>query len=283
MAWNYSEKVKDHFLNPRNVGEIPDATVEAEVGSMACGDALKLYLKLDENERIVDAKFQTFGCGSAIASSSALTEMVKGKTLEEASKITNDDIAAYLDGLPEAKMHCSVMGKEALDAAMAKYRGHELKEDHHDEGKIVCHCFGITDERIKKVVKENFLTTVEQVTNYTKAGGGCKSCHPAIEDLIRAARKELEEEARNEFSSRPMTNLEKMLKIKQVMDLEVKPALNADGGDIDLIDVDGNKVMVRLRGACGSCASSQITLKMWVEKRLQELVAPELEVFEVRS
>lgn len=282
MAWNYSEKVKDHFLNPRNVGEIPNATVEAEVGSMACGDALKLYLQLDENEKIVDAKFQTFGCGSAIASSSALTEMIKGKTLEDAAKITNDDIAAYLDGLPEAKMHCSVMGKEALDAAVAKFRGHELKEDHHDEGKIVCHCFGVTDERIKKVVKENFLTTVEQVTNYTKAGGGCKSCHPAIEDLILQARKELEAEAKNEFSDRPMTNLEKIMKIKQVMDLEVKPALNADGGDIDLVDVDGHKVMVRLRGSCSSCMSSQVTLKMWVEKRLQELVAPELEVIEVR-
>ncbi len=272
--WEYTDKVKEHFLNPRNVGVVENADGVGEVGSLACGDALKLSFKLDENNRITDAKFQTFGCASAIASSSALTEMMKGLTLEEAGKITNENIAQKLGGLPKEKMHCSVMGRDALEQAIANYRGEAEKKV---EGEIVCECFGVTDLEIERVVKENGLTTIEDVTDYVKAGGGCESCHEKIQEIIdsvlgkeRPARKK---EAR-------LTNIKKIKLIEETLQREIKPALKKDGGDIELIDVDGNKVFVKLHGTCATCSASQVTLKHYVEKKLQELVTPELVVEE---
>src|SRR5512138_3325267 len=155
--WDYTDKVMDHFLNPRNVGTVENPDGVGEVGSLACGDALSLSFKLDANGRIADAKFKTFGCASAVASSSVLTELIKGKTLEEAMQVTNQDIASYLGGLPEQKMHCSVMGQEALEAAIANYRGKHEGMIAEKKGNIVCTCFGVTDEEIRKVVRENGL------------------------------------------------------------------------------------------------------------------------------
>ena len=184
--WNYTEKVMDHFMNPRNVGEIDNPDGKGEVGNAACGDALRLTFKLDKDGRIADVKFKTFGCASAIASSSVLTEMVKGMTLEEAEKVTNQDIVKRLGELPEAKMHCSVMGMEALQAAIADYRGEpnpfERMEDH--EGKIVCKCFGVTDIKILRVAKENNLHQASEITNYCKAGGACGACLGQIQRLL---------------------------------------------------------------------------------------------------
>jgi NifU-like protein len=274
--WEYSDKVKEHFLNPRNVGVIEDADGVGEVGSISCGDALKLTFRVDDHERIVDVKFQTFGCASAIASSSALTEMLKGKTIEEAEKISNDDIAEFLGGLPKEKMHCSVMGQEALEKAIACYRGKPIEEK---EGELVCECFGVTDVEIRRALTDHHLAAIEDVTNYIKAGGGCGNCHDRIQELII----EVTGQPPAAKDVRPrLSNIQKIKLIEETFEREIKPALKQDGGDIELIDVDGNRVQVKLQGSCSSCSASQITLKDFVEKKLREFVLPELVIEEVR-
>ena len=274
--WEYTDKVKEHFINPRNVGEVENPDGVGEVGSMACGDALKLSFKLDENKRIKEAKFQTFGCASAIASSSAMTEMLIGKTIEEAEKITNDDIADYLGGLPKEKMHCSVLGRDALEKAIYCYRGEDEKVI---DGNIVCECFGVTDKEIERAVTENHLKTIEEVTNYVKAGGGCENCHEDIQKIIDDIYNKSAESAP---VKKELTNIQKIRLIEETLEREIKPALKKDGGSIELIDVDGNRVLVKLIGTCATCKASQLTLKNYVEARLQEMVTPDLVVEEVK-
>lgn len=273
--WEYTDKVKDHFLNPRNVGVIEQADGIGEVGSLACGDALKLTFKLDENQRIQDAKFQTFGCASAIASSSALTEMIKGLSLEDAARITNEDIADYLGDLPKEKMHCSVMGRDALEKAIAHYRGEAEKKI---DGQIVCECFGVTDREIERAVRENSLRSIEDVTHFVKAGGGCGNCHDDIQQIIDTV---LGTERPAAKKPARLTNIQKIKMVEETLEREIKPALQKDGGDIELVDVDGNTVFLRLCGNCAACSASQITLKHYVEAKLQEFVTPEIVVEEV--
>ena len=181
--WEYTEKTMDHFRNPRNVGKIDQPDGTATVGSLACGDALTFQFRLDAQGRIAEAKFQTFGCASAIASSSALTEMVIGKTLDEARKITNKEIADYLGGLPPQKMHCSVMGREALEAAIKNYETGE-NTDRNLENDLLCTCYNVSENEVRRVITENNLTTVEEVTNFTKAGGGCGQCRDKIQHIL---------------------------------------------------------------------------------------------------
>jgi NifU-like protein len=281
MGWDYTDKVKEHFFNPRNIGRIDDADGVGEVGSIACGDALTLTLKIEKkSETIVDARFQTFGCGSAIASSSMLTEMIKGKIVDDALKITNKDIADALGGLPPEKMHCSVMGREALEAAIANYRGEEQphldEEEGVEEGRIVCFCFGITEGKIRRVVKENDLKTVEDVTNYTKAGGGCGSCLDEIEQIleqIRPAGKE--QEIKAPVKKKKLTNLERIALIQEILDHEVRPMLQQDGGDLEVVDIDGTKVMIRMVAHCAGCAAAGMT-SSWIQDKLREIVDPEI-------
>ncbi|TWH76173.1 modular FeS cluster scaffolding protein NifU [Azomonas agilis] len=303
--WDYSEKVKEHFYNPKNAGAVPDANAVGDVGSLSCGDALRLTLKVDpETDVILDAGFQTFGCGSAIASSSALTEMVKGLTLDEALKISNQDIADFLDGLPPEKMHCSVMGREALQAAVANFRGEELEDD-HEEGALICKCFAIDEVMIRDTIRANKLSTIEDVTNYTKAGGGCSACHEGIERLLseelaargeifvpaptkaKAAVTRMPSPPPSEAATAPiaspeptpaaaapvapkLTNLQRIRRIETVLE-SVRPALQRDKGDVELLDVEGKNVYVRLTGACTGCQAASMTLSGIQQRLIEDL------------
>jgi len=275
--WEYTNKVQQHFLHPKNVGEIENPDGIGEVGSLACGDALKLTFKLDDKRVIRDAKFKTFGCASAIASSSVLTEMIIGMTLDEAAKVTNEDIADRLGGLPKEKMHCSVMGREALESAIANYRGLKLPMA---EGEVVCECFGVTDLEIIRAIKESNLHSVEEITNFTKAGGGCGKCIDRLREILVATVHQDVDIKKIAEKPKRMTTLQKIKKIEEALEREIRPGLRKDGGDIELVDVDGDFVMVSLRGSCTSCAKSQTTLKEYVEKKLRELVLDSLIVEE---
>lgn len=275
--WEYTDKVQQHFLNPQNVGEVEKPSGTGDVGSLACGDALKLTLKIDANDIITEAKFKTFGCASAIASSSVLTEMVVGMSVDEAAKISNEDIANALGGLPKEKMHCSVMGREALEAAIADYRGLILPMA---EGEIVCECFGVTDVEVSRAISESALRSVEEITNFTKAGGGCGKCEEKLRELLQKSVSEAPLIPIYKEKPKRMTALQKIKKIEDVLEREIRPGLKKDGGDIELIDVDGDFVIVALRGACKSCHKSQTTIKEYVEKKLRELVLESLIVEE---
>jgi NifU-like protein len=263
--WEYSDKVREHFFNPRNSGPLEEANGIGDVGSIQCGDALRLMLKVEpETEVILDAHFQTFGCGSAIASSSALTEMVKGMTLDQALEVSNQNIADYLDGLPPEKMHCSVMGREALQAAIANYRGEEWSDD-HEEGALICKCFAI------------------DAVIYTKAGGGCAACHEGIEEIL--AKVMAERAGPGEVSPPPacpatpeapkppakkLSIVEKIAKIQEVLE-SVRPMLQRDHGDVELADVQGKKIYVHLKGACSGCMMEAATLGGIQQKMIEVL------------
>jgi NifU-like protein len=298
--WDYSEKVKEHFFSPRNAGAVENANAVGDVGSLSCGDALRLTLKVEpETEIILDAGFQTFGCGSAIASSSALTEMVKGLTVDQSLEISNQDIADYLDGLPAEKMHCSVMGREALQSAVANFRG-EVWTDDHDEGAMICKCFAIDEVMIEDTVRANNLSTVEEVSNYTKAGGGCASCHEGIEGVLSRVLEERGETfvaagvgalPKRKKKSAPtvepinpaaepipaaatatggMTNLQRIRRIEMVLE-SVRPNLQRDGGDVSLVEVDGRNIYVHLTGACSGCQMAAMTLGGIQQQLIEDL------------
>jgi len=299
--WNYSDKVLEHFMNPRNVGVIEDPDGVGEVGSMACGDALRLSFKLDGEGRIADAKFQTFGCGSAIASSSILTEMIKGKTLEEAASITNENIADELDGLPREKMHCSVMGREALEAAMIDHyqrlgRGVPCYLMH--QATLLCHCFQVTKDTVRDAIFNHRLEDIEDVTNFTKAGGGCGDCHHEIGDMLRECWDKIESgEAPEPKGDGDLIQLEGVptapavdhqpadkevvAKIQALPAEDISVALRNDGGDIEFVRYHQGKVFVRLTGSCAACKASDATIKGYVEAQLREFVSEDLEVIEV--
>jgi NifU-like protein len=273
--WDYSDKVIEHFFSPRNAGAVTGANAIGDVGSLSCGDALRLSLKVDpQSETILEAGFQTFGCGSAIASSSALTEIIKGMTLEQALKVSNQDIADFLDGLPPEKMHCSVMGREALQAAVANYRGEVWKDD-HAEGALVCKCFAVDAVLIEETIRANGLATVEEVTNYTKAGGGCSSCHEGIEEILTRVLAEKGRAFDPTAAPAPLSGKRKKLgTLERIRRIEgaieaIRPNLQRDRGDVELVEVDGKNVYVNMTGACSGCQMAATTLD-GIQQRIVE-------------
>lgn len=273
--WEYSDKVKEHFKNPKNVGSIENADAIGEAGALSCGDKLKLYLKI-ENNVIKDAKFQTFGCGSAVAASSVLTEMVIGKTLDEARKITNKQIAEALDGLPPEKMHCSVMGREALEDALKNYYGEDWEElaldsDSEKAGSmVICHCFGVTEKEIINAIVENKAKTMDDISKITSAGLACGRCRENIEKILKKYVKSEKEK---------LNPVQKIIKINNVIETVISPELQKDFGDIELVNVEGNNVYVKLKGHCSTCGNAKLTLKNFVETKLKDLVDDEIVVF----
>ncbi|GAB1620512.1 Fe-S cluster assembly protein NifU [Agarivorans albus] len=279
--WNYSEKVKQHFFTPKNAKAVDHANAIGDVGSISCGDALRLSLKVNPDSDVIeDAGFQTFGCGSAIASSSALTEMIIGRTIDQAMGISNQDIADYLDGLPPEKMHCSVMGMEALHAAVAQYRGEEVAEE-HEEGELICKCFAIDDALIKRVVAQNKLETLDEVINYTKAGGACAACHEKIEWVLEECLgAPLAEPEIAKASPVAATSIVARIRIIEQALEQVRPQLQADGGDVQLSDVDDDMVFVSLTGACSGCGLSAGTLAM-IEQKISQALGETITVYPV--
>ena len=286
--WNYSKKVQDYFVHPHNAGPLADANAIGEVGSIACGDALKLYLKINDQGVIEKASFETFGCASAIASSSVLTDMVIGMKVDDALKITNADIAKALDGLPREKMHCSVMGQEALEAAIRQWKGEPAMPRTQEEGKLVCKCFNVTDQTIIRAIRENHLKTVDDVTAFTKAGGGCGECRDEIAEILEAELKRegetIEQPVKKPAEEKPagLSNLQRMQKVMEVINM-IRPQLQADGGDIELVDINGKVVSVRLQGSCHGCAASQVTLHQEIEQILRQQVEPDIVIEEAQK
>lgn len=307
MPWDYSEKTRQLFIDcitrqpGTHMGEIKDPDGFGRHGSIACGDALEFYFKVEKNpddprkDKIIEARFMTFGCTSAIASSEALCRLVesKGYTPIQALGITNADIVDYLEGLPPEKLHCSVMGAEALQAAVvdwARKRGVPIAELglnpdilKEDEGRLVCKCFNLTEPYIKRKIKEMNLKNVEEVSSAIKAGGACGTCRyepGGIQDMLDEIWGK-QPKGESSQARKGKTPFQLAKEIEQVLELEIAPILGLEGGGIEIVEIRGKKVYVSLHGACSGCAGATMTLRFLVEERLRALVDPEIQVIEV--
>ncbi len=323
MVWEYSAKTKQLFMDAvhgkpgTHMGEIEDADGLGEHGSVSCGDAMRFTFRVKRDpddplqDRIVEARYLTFGCTSAIAASEALCTIIEQeeRTPIDALGISNEDIVDYLDGLPEQKVHCSVMGAEALEAAVfnwAQKRGVDLRalgvdlhEGDEEEGRVVCKCFSLTEPYIRRKIKELQLRTIPEITNAIKAGGACMACHHkpgGLQDLlddvwgegptkvIGPGNADLASVGENgERADVPLSPYQLGRKVDEVMEAHVRPMLQADGGDAEVVDIKEGAVYIRLKGACAGCAGAVTTLKLLVERTLKEQVDESLRVISVGS
>jgi len=284
----YSNKVQDRMNNPKYLGEFTEEEakkrglklVVADFGAEACGDAVRLFWLVEPETNIIkDARFKSFGCGTAIASSDMMTELTIGKSVDEATKITNLDVEKALrddpntPAFPPQKMHCSVMAYDVIIEAAAKYKGVDSKSLRDKE--IVCECARTTRGEIEEIIKTHHCKTVEELQKYTKAGTYCKSCvapggHEEkavyLVDILAEMNKNSTENSTKttEEKFENLTLLQKIKKIEEIINEKIRPALAMDGGSLELIDVrvdeDGLKLMIKYLGACSGCASSSSTL-----------------------
>lgn len=312
----YSKKVQQRMDNPTHLGVITQEEaaqkglklIVADYGAEACGDAVRLYWLIDDNDVIVDAKFKSFGCGTAIASSDMMVELCLNKKVQDAVKITNIDVESALrddpntPAVPGQKMHCSVMAYDVIKKAAGMYLG-KNPEDFEDE-IIVCECARVSLGTIKDVIKLNNLTTVEEITNFTKAGAFCKSCIKAggheereyyLVDILRDTRAEIEAEKLRENASKvnlgelefiDMTTVQKIKAIDKVIDENIRPMLVMDGGNMEIIDIkdtndDFIDVYIRYLGACNGCASGYSGTLFAIESILQEKLYNKIRVLPI--
>jgi NifU-like protein len=209
--------------------------------------------------------------------------MIIGKSVDEVRKITNKDIADELGGLPPEKMHCSVMGYEALEDALKHY-GDEgyidldeiLGNKPEQKEKIICTCFQVSENMIWDAIKQNGLKTVEEVTNYTKAGGACGKCKEVIQDIIDTYYH------KEKTETEKLTPTQWILKVNNIIETQISPELQKDGGDIELVDIKNKTVYVKLKGRCSGCKNSTMTLKNFAQKTLQESLGTDVTVIEVK-
>ena len=313
MAWEYSEKTKQLFMDAvqgkpgTHMGEIEDPDGFGEHGSIACGDALRFTFRVKRDtddpkkDVITEARYLTFGCTSAIAASEALCLMIEGGgyTPITALKISNQDIVDFLDGLPEQKVHCSVMGAEALQAAVfnwAQKRNVNLKElgvdflaDEQEEGRIVCQCFGLTEPYIRRKVKALELRSIPQIVNAIKAGGACMACHHkpgGLQDILddvwgklAGAPGGIDEAA--DVAQAELSPYQLAKRIEQAIEEQVRPVLERDGGDLEIVDIKETVVYCRLKGACATCIAADTTMKILVEQALKDHVDERIRVIAV--
>jgi NifU-like protein len=310
----YSQKVQDLMNNPKNMGEITEEEamkmggelIVADFGAESCGDAVRLYWVVDpKTDRIIDAKFKSFGCGTAIASSDTMVELCKGKTVDEAVKITNIDVEKAMrdnpdtPAVPPQKMHCSVMAYDVIKRAAAQYKG--VDESSFEDEIIVCECARVSLGTIKEVIKLNDLKTVEEITDYTKAGAFCKSCirpggHEEREyylvDILAETRKEMEEKklktlvtADKGVSFADLTLVQKLKEVEKAIDENIRPMLVMDGGNLEILDIKENQpyidIYIRYLGACSGCASSSTGTLYAIEAVLREKLDQNIRVLPI--
>jgi len=306
----YSKKVSERMNQPTHRGEITEEEckamnaklVIADWGAEACGDSVRLYLAVDEKTDLIKkARFFSFGCGTAIASSDAMCELIEGKTVDEALKINNLVVENYLrdtpdkPAVPPQKMHCSVMAHDVIKCAASVYKGVDIEE--LEDREIVCSCARVTLGTIKEVIRLNDLHTVEEITNYTKAGGFCKSCirpggHDSkkfyLEDILRETRAEMEKEKREKEAKERLENskssafkslplIKRLDMIEACLEAYVRPTLQNDGGDCEVLQLKDNEdgstnIIITYTGACADCDSARTSTLTLIQDALREHV-----------